>query len=383
MSAVRPFAIALLAGLVVTAHFALAKQSEWNGTIILENVLANPVKILPGTNIPLSLPRTGLDKLDNFFAFMAAFFHTTLDSRNVRAHWQGNHLLGTLSSIWIMMLSEAHGSTSTGFFFATYFFEVMGELLGIGLFTPIWAITHLLMVRNPTETVTKPTAAPSGHSKALGYALMIGHVVPSAFLLRTQPDGQGILSQPLWAIIRLFHPVWVYVAWKTITVLGGKSAASLSIQPAFFTRRKFYVFSILASGIFHITSLAYLLSGHLASGWLKEDVVAVLDARTVLIPTQFYPESVVQKVPFETGVAIFLQWDYLCSSAAIVIWAATLSAEAISASKKKSGGSVLETYAQAGLVSILAGPGAAAAFLLQERDAVLAAPVELVEKKRQ
>jgi hypothetical protein len=216
----------------------------------------------------------------------------------------------------------------------------------------------------------------------LGYALIVGHVVPTITMLQTKPDGEGIASQPLWSVIRLFHPVYLYVAWKIFSTFGGKSAA-LSTQTSFFTRRKIYLFSVLVSAFFHVTSLAYLLAPHLAAGWMKDSVVAALDVKTVLVPTPFWSESLVKRVPFETGVAIFLQWDYICSSSAIVIWAATLSAEAISASKKTTRGSILETYAQAIIVTVLAGPGAAAAFLMQEREAALTAPVQLVEKKKQ
>jgi hypothetical protein len=382
MAAIRALAILLLTGVVVLAHITLAKQAEWNGTVKLDNVLASPTRILPGSDILLSLPSTGIFKVDNYFSFMAAFFHTSLDAKNVRAHWQGNHLLGTLTSIFLVMLTEAHGSTSSLFFLATYFLEVMGELLGIGLFTPIWAITHLVLVRNPTKKTNGPVVSSKGHFKALGYAFVVGHVVPSLFMLRTQPDGEGFLSQPLWSILRLFHPIWVFVAWKVFKVFAGKNTPSGSSQPAIFTKRKFYVFSILASAFFHVTSLAYLLSPYLAANWLEDGVLAALDLKTVLIPLPFWSESIVPKVSFAQGVAIFLQWDYLCASIAIVIWAAALSAEAITATRRLNGASVLETYGQAAGVAILAGPGAAAAFLLQERDAILAAPVELVEEKK-
>lgn len=349
------------------------QQSEWNGTINLEHLIANPTTILPNTKIPIKLPSSGFPAVDNYFAFMEAFFSTSLDSRNVRAHVAGNHLLGSLSSIWFIMLAEAHNA-STGFFLATYILEFLGELLGIGIFTPIWALVHLFATSTPSLRSKKP----EGNTKALGYALMIGHVVPTVLMLRLKPDGEGLASAQSWTIARLFHPFFVLFSWAFLSTAMGKKT---STQTAFFSRRKIYLFSILASGFFHVTSVGWLVADQLASGWIKDEVSAALKFGTIVAPAPFWSEAVVGKVAWEDGVAIFLQWDYLCSAAAIFVWAATMFVEARSLGPDATGSGALEVFGQSALVTVLAGPAAGGAYLLSERDAVLAARSGLSEKK--
>ncbi|CAK4032124.1 hypothetical protein AC579_5715 [Lecanosticta acicola] len=370
MSSSRIIAAIILGGVVITAHLALTKQAEWNGTISLEHLLTYTNRVLPNTSIPMKIPQTGIATLDNYLAFMNSFFYISLDARNVRAHWQGNHLIGTLSSIWIIMLLETHRTDRSALFtFMTYFLEFMGELLGIGLFTPIWCIVHMFMTSDKNAKRSLSSLSP------LGFAILFGHVAPTLLMLRTKPDGEGLASQQIWTIARLFHPIFVFVIYKVFSVAMGPSASNSS-GPA--SRRIFYMFSILASSFFHVSSLAYLLAPQSFPGWLNDGTVTALNPWKVLAPVPFWSESVVQKVDLETGVAIFLQWDWMCSSAAIMIWAAALYSE-ISAKTSRSG---LEMLGQSLVFAILAGPGAAAAFLMQEREAALQAE-EASEKKTQ
>lgn len=271
------------------------------------------------------------------------------------------------------MLAEAHNSSS-GFLLATYAIEFLGELLGIGIFTPIWALVHLFSTSAPTSrSKTSET-----NTKALGYALVIGHVVPTVLMLRLKADGEGLANQQFWTIARLFHPFFVLFSWAFLkTAMGNKSTT----QSAFFSRRKIYLFSILASGFFHVTSVGWLIAEQLASGWIKEEVSAALTFSTIVAPAPFWSEAVVGKVAWEDGVAIFLQWDYLCSAAAIFVWAASMFVEARSLGPDATGSSVVEVFGQSALASVLAGPAAGGAYLLSERDAVLAARAGLSEKK--
>lgn len=113
-------------------------------------------------------------------------------------------------------------------------------------------------------------------------------------------------------------------------------------------------------------------------GWLNKNVTAALDPNAVLVPVPFWSADVVKKVDMVTGVAVFLQWDYMCSSAAIVIWAAALYSEVSARASRNT----IELAGQCLLIGVLAGPGAVAAFLIQEREAVLQSG-EALEKKIQ
>ena len=96
------------------------------------------------------------------------------------------------------------------------------------------------------------------------------------------------------------------------------------------------------------------------------------------VPYPYWLDVVPRQVPFDVGVAIFLQWDNLCSASAIVVWVGALYLEAGRRGEGKVG-----TFVQAVGVVVLAGPGAAAAFLMLERDGNVEGK-DLVEgKKRQ
>lgn len=253
---------------------------------------------------------------------------------------------------------------------------MLGEAFGIGIFTSVWGLGVLFMTSSKGRVEGKGKT----NWRALGWGLVLGHVIPTVLMLRLKPDGQGILaSQQIWTIARLFHPVFLFGFWTVLKTILPTSTTTAGTNLS--TKKNFYVFSILASGFFHITSLTYILAPEMFPGWLDPAVSKALDPSVVLIPTPFWSEAVVSKVDFETGVAVFLQWDYLCSAAAIVVWAAAMYVEA--AGKVKGGKGVLEVVVQTVAVGTLAGPAAAAAFLMLERDGVVAESVVVGgEKKR-
>ena len=356
MAYTRPIAIILLAGTVVTAHFSLAKQAEYNGTFSIADVFNYTTRTLPNTSIPIRLPETGIAAVDNYLAFMVSFFWATLDPRNVRAHLQGHPLLGTLSSIWLLMLVETHRSArGAGFVGASYFLEVMGELLGIGMSTGVWCIVHLLSTSRPsTRKYTNPG---KDNLTALGWSILLGHVIPTYGMIHFQPDGQGLQSQQLWTVLRLFHPIFVFTSYKLLSSIIPSSRSSHSGP------RIFYIFSILLSAFFHVSSLAILLSQYWTPGWIRSEVTSALNIWDFFVPYPYWLDAVPRKVPFDLGVATFLQWDNLCAASAILVWAASLYLETGNTNGEKIG-----TFVQAMGMAVLAGPGAAAAFLMLERD---------------
>lgn len=277
------------------------------------------------------------------------------------------------------MLVEAHDGArgGAGLVAWTYVTELLGEFLGIGLFTSIWGLGYLVMT---SGSKVEANGKGKGSWRALGWGLVLGHVVPSVLMLRLKPEGTGILaSQQIWTVARLFHPVFLFGFWTLFKTILPTSSAGSETR----TKAKFYIFSILASGFFHVTSLGFLLAPEMFPGWLDPAVSKALDPKTVLIPTPFWSEAVVQKVDFQTGVAVFLQWDYLCSAAGIVVWATAMYIEAAGKVGNKAVKGGFEMAVQTVAVGILAGPGAAAAFLMLEKDAVVAEGVVVGgEKKR-
>lgn len=391
MAGSRAIPILLLIGIFGLGHFSLAWQAEQNGTMSLPGILNYQNRILPNTKIPIKLPETGIPALDNYFAFMMSFFWMAMDERNPRAHLQANYLLGTLSSTWLVMLTEAHrSSSSTLFCLVTYGCELMGEFLGIGLFTPIWCVIHLLWTAAPTsllpsagkrntENVEASLATPPGTLSALGYALVFGHVAPTLLMNHLSVADEGWASAQLWTILRLFHPVFVLGLFTLFKNFPGTSptGSTPSAIRRLASKRKLLRFATLASAFGHVGSVGILIAHEWIPGWIKEDIVAGLDIPALLSPIPFWSHHFsatgIAKVDFVTGVAIFLQWDNICAASAITVWAAALYVEGVRGDRKVSHVEVVNVIAQALGTAALAGPVAAAAGLLIERDEIVVA----------
>jgi hypothetical protein len=360
----RPIAIAVLTGVFVLAVVTLAGQAERNGTLPKENVFSYKSRTLHGTSIPIILPQSGIAQIDNFFAFMMNFFWMALDEKNTNAHLQASYIIGTLSASFFLMLSEAHRSSNTvGFMLWTYFFEFMGEMLGIGIFTPCWCIFHLASTYAPSKDKQardgiNAIAAPPGTMRALGYALLVGHVAPTLLMKNLDVADLGWKSAQLWTVLRLFHPVFVLVAFIAFKPLQSTAnSASQTVTRRGSHKRKIHLFAILASASGHISTLGVVPALREIPAWIIPNIAAIMDGK---------------QVDFATGVARFLQWDNICAALAIFIWAATLYFESVSVAPAAAEfQKMFDVIIQVGGLTLLAGPAAGAAFFLMERDDVL------------
>jgi hypothetical protein len=360
----RPVAIAALAGVFVLAYFTLPRQAELNGTVATDAVFAYKTRILHGTSIPMTLPQTGIAALDNYFAFMLNFFWMALDEKNTEAHLQATYIIGTLSGAFFLMLSEAHrASSSVAFMLGTYGFELMGEAFGIGVFTPLWCIFHLASTHAPSkdkQAGVEAITAPPGTMRALGYALLVGHFIPSLLMKNLEMTGSGWKSAQLWTILRLFHPVFVLLAFLAFKpVQSTSNPASQTPSRLLSQKRKLYLFAILASASGHISSLGVVPTLREIPAWFIPNLAAITDGK---------------QVDFAKGVATFLQWDNICAATAIFVWAATLYFESLSVAPRAADGfqKFFDAVFQVASVTVLAGPAAGAAVFLMERDDVVA-----------
>lgn len=283
------------------------------------------------------------------------------------------------------MLVESHrANRTTGFLLFTYFAETLGELIGVGMTTPVWCIVHLLWTTvpsaKPNYTELRGFLPRASSLGSLGYAYFLGHVMPTLFMSLTKPDGQGIWSQQLWTILRLLHPVFMIILFKAF-----ESFQSSSIDPSISLRaaasRKFYTFAIVTSAIHHASAMSLIYAEFWIPGWVRPDVVKSLAFRSVLVPFPFWKKDLIQQVPFTKGVAMFLQWDEVCTVTAILIWTASLYVESSRATGTNSGR--ISLLLQTTLIAVFAGPVAGAVYLLQERDNLVLNSLESQVDKKQ
>lgn len=364
----------ILPALIFTVTFAVAVVSMHglalrNGMMDHRSIFAKPGSLLPNSAIPITKANTGIALLDEYLALMNAVFHVDLDTRNVVAHTGGTHFLGTLSAAWMIMLVEAH-QVGGSFVLWTYVLEVLGELAGVGMFTPVWALWHLRSIA--------PSSQPQGLSKrdaaTLPWAFLLGHILPSFAMILSDPAGEGLLSQQYWVLARLIHPVFTYALWQVFRLFVAE-------KPGRVAARSWYVWAIVAATFMHSLSLAPVALLQLSPDWLNAKVVADLDLWALFVPSPFWllhPE----KVDFARGVSRFLQWDEILCSLSICTLATTLYLRA----RENVGarGIGFSKLLQVGGFLGFGGPGAAAAFLMLERDEVYveAAPAASTPAKK-
>lgn len=351
--------------------------------------------LLPGTNTVIKIPRTGITKVDDYLSFMVSLFWIDLDSRNVKPHIQGTHFYGTLSSIWLLMLVEAHrAGRKPWFIFATYAIETYGEFFGLGFFTPIWCLVQLSAASSALRSAKKQAKPDEslyladGNATAISFAYLLGFGIPTAMMFASQPGHAPLWSTQTWVLLRLIHPVFVWAVWAVLAPRRKPSSTAVQ-KPGNVswskarTLQRFYTASILLSAIGHLLSSAPLIQTVMEPRWLTPDVARQLHPSDIFKVGAFWLFEPVKIRNFAEGVSIFLQWDEIFAATSIIVWAFGSFISARAEVRAKPG--LLSTVLQMIGVGIFAGPGAVAAFLISERDSLVfeqASEAGLIQSKK-
>ncbi|KGO78185.1 hypothetical protein PITC_034000 [Penicillium italicum] len=319
---------------------------------------------LPSIDAPLRTVYTGIEAIDHVFTLSTTFSYPTLDGHNPGLSLHGIGFSGIFSASWTLIILESWRKGNAGTIAAhPTMFGLIAQVLTFAFGIPLTCGLQLgcsITAHSPhADNIRIPRAV----LVALPLIYVVGYMVPTVAMALPAPS---VISVDLKQVaIAFWHPWPAYVSILT-------TFAYLTLSPFFSNNHR-------AS----MSSLRWVYAFAFANASLSHIVSWVVSLATVVVPVLFeerflgslHPANVFSvSLPWSgltvgnlgDGVHVFLQWDYNIGSAGVLIWAISL----YTAAHKHllnpvSSPSLLFKIA---LLTLVAGPAAAAVELIWERD---------------
>ncbi|KAL4778547.1 hypothetical protein BJX76DRAFT_352532 [Aspergillus varians] len=356
----------LLCLLVFYAIFYLA---EINGAykLVMESIATGK---LPGSDAPLRKVYTGIPHLDNVLTGMTVFFWPTTDGSNLSLLVHSIGFSGSLGSAWVLVTLEAwrRGNAWTVAAFAVVF-GFAAQVLTFAFAAPLYGAIQLFT----SVTATKPTAEniriPRAVLKALPLAFFIGYMVPTGFLV--VPVSEQVTADLKQILIAAWQPWPAYVSILLTFVhalfspFTSNDHAVEGGRATLHSLRLVYAFAFAHTTLSHLISWIIPLATVAAPGLFKDEYLGPLHPLVVFaVPRPWENPVLVENIG--AGVHAFLRWDYIISSAGVLVWAVSLYQTAHRAVYGRAGcvGLLIKVAA----LTALTGPVGAAVELIWERD---------------
>lgn len=251
-----------------------------------------------------------------------------------------------------------------------FIFGLLAQTLTFAFAAPLYAGLQLIY----SVTAAKPNAenirVPRAVLNAIPFAFLIGYLVPSLLLIA--PLSDTITPDVKQIIIAIWQPWPIYtsVLIATANILfssfvsndnnanGGRATLS--------SLRKVYAVAFANTAINHQVPLVISLATVVEPRFFRDTFARVLHPSVVYQAPLPWANPTLQVPDVGSGVHVFLRWDYIIGSAAVLLWALTLHRNAHRAILGKAG--CLGLLVKAALLSAVAGPVGAAVELMWERD---------------
>jgi hypothetical protein len=247
--------------------------------------------------------------------------------------------------------------------------------LGYGLIAPLWTCLHLAY----SPTINSSTAAPLASSNplpllTLPLSAILAFCVPNFLMALTPPNAvfkdhsskqfYTALSQ-LWpvsiSVSQLILPMAISIVTPGINAVTEHDKKVKSLKYL----RRCYTFALIAATSSHLIAFGIPLLAHLFPTLFSLAYLPQLQLSNVYVPRSPLPP--VQRITSVVdGILIFVQWDLLIGSLAVLIWAVTLRVQA------QAGGlgafEWLEGLIKMTALVCVSGPVGAAVAVVWERD---------------
>ncbi|KAK7705066.1 hypothetical protein SLS57_010263 [Botryosphaeria dothidea] len=331
------------AGVVTTMVFSVNNGMFPKITEIIEDPNATT---FPGTDVPFSREWTGVAALDKQLTVLLIFFYQLLD--------------GKYPSATLQVLIPAPSTT---------LFGLVYQNISVAITIPVWALVHLLTLppTNSTALRARLSVAPDA-ARLLPWAMFLGYMLPSFAMVAPSPYQQALIALwqpfPLWATL---------IATLVLRPLFSSSSPSPTSPPSpqqsYAATSSAHLFALLLAAIPHAAALSLSLGALALPQLFAPATAASLHPARVFLPKLSTTPG--DAVPLAEGVLRFMQWDEAVSTAATVVWAATVYLR----DTRISGGS--GRFGIVGVVvrvvgwTVVGGPAAAAVALVWARDEVV------------
>ncbi|GME43468.1 hypothetical protein GTA08_BOTSDO00033 [Neofusicoccum parvum] len=301
------------AGVMTTMVFSFNNNMFPRITEIIEDPAATT---LPGTDVPLTREWTGVGRIDRQLTVLLIFFWQLLDGRYPQATLQGVHFFGQMGAFWTLMQLEAKREGNKSRIIAyTTIFGLIYQNISVAITIPIWALLSLLT--NPSST---PSSLPHRLSispteaRLLPWSMFLGYILPSIAMAIPSPSLLPSTTQQTLITLWQVFPLWVTLSTALLRPFFRTPTTTTTTNP--------HLFALLLAALPHATTLSLSLTTLLLPSLFAPDTAAALHPAAVFLPKASAPGT-------DPGLAEaalrFMQWDEAVSTAATVVWAATVS----------------------------------------------------------
>lgn len=249
-------------------------------------------------------------------------------------------------------------------------FGLAAQVLTFAFATPLFLCLHLSF----SVTARKPNAenirVPRAVLNAIPLVFTVGFMVPSALLIL--PRSEQITTDLKQIFIAVWQPWPAYTSILLVIVnlvFSPFVRNDRNVDDGRATQRalrRVYAYAFGNAAVTHLISWIVSLSTVIAPSIFKPEYVSSLHPFKVFDIPQPWASPVTQVSTLGEGVHAFLRWDYLIGSAGVLIWAVSVYKSAHRVVYGRVG--CLGLVTKVVLLSLVAGPTAAAVELLWERD---------------
>ena len=350
--------------------------------------------VLPGTDHPILTRFNGVPPLDKMLTLAGVMFSPVTDGSHPAASLFGVYFGGQLVPIFTVLFIEGlrRGNMkkavgqydlllSLFLFFSwsrpgadrarSMLWGCAMQAFGYGLVMPIYAIIHLF---------TSPTAAPRSTAfgeavrpsdlalvRALPAAMFFGYFVPTVMMVAPIP--WNTLHQWLGGF---WQGVPIFVALSRHLIAGrqqGDDKSRSSFSQDRHALRRVYSLTFTASAVVHWATIAVVAARWLVPLWFPPSLRDTLTFTRVFVPPRWWAPG--QMTSMGEGIHNFFQYDLYVGSAASLVWAMALRANALGV--LRASGSRTRVLWDTTWQCALAGPGGALVGIMRGRDEQLLA----------
>lgn len=199
--------------------------------------------------------------------------------------------------------------------------------------------------------------------------MFLGYMLPSFAMVAPSPYQQALIT--LWQPF----PLWVtLIATLVLRPLFSSSSSSspstLTPQQSYAAASSAHLFALLLAAIPHAAALSISLAAHFFPQLFAPATAASLHPARVFLP-KLSTDPAAAAVPLAEGVLRFMQWDEAVSTAATVVWAATVYLRDTRISGGGGRFGIVGVAVRAVGWTAVGGPAAAAVALVWARDEVV------------
>lgn len=248
-------------------------------------------------------------------------------------------------------------------------FGVMAQILTFGITTPIYCALQLLGSSTSEAPTLQTIAIPRHVLTAIPLIFTLGYFIPS--LLTILPAPKIVTFDQKQILIAIWQPWPLYVSAMTTFVYYFLSprpspATKTSLTELRKPLRRVYAFAFGHAAIAHVAVTAISLAALIAPVIFDERFVHALQPQQVFATLLPHRNADLQVRSVGEGVHIFLRWDFLIGTTALLLWAVHVNANA----QFKIGRRVAwaDLLGRTILYFVAVGPVATAVELVRDRD---------------